>query len=548
MVTLDYIAVLIYLLLMAGIGIFSGWFIKDTSSYFRGNGGIPWPIAGISNFMSLFSTFVFIAYAGIAYEYGLVSLTVFWCTVPPGLIAAFVFSKRWRRTGIQTPVEYLETRFNSSTRQLFSWGGLLMRFLDNMVRLYAVGVFLSAATPLSLEIAILTAGIIIALYTVIGGLWAVAVMDTLQFVVLIFSALILLPLSLKSVGGFSGISNSSPQHLDWFNGPKGQPLWLLVYYVMISLKYNANWTFIQRFYSVRDEKDAKKVGILTSLLFLIFPIVFLLPPLVANIILPDLPDKEMAYVALSTKLLPAGIMGLMLASMFAATMSSLNSEYNVMAGVLTNDVYQRMIRPDAKPNELLWVGRLTTVVIGAIMMLGALYVGRFGGAFEANKLFTGLFAIPLAVPLIFGILLRKPRPWGAAATVLIGALAGLILNTNPNVSWEMATLIEIILCVVIFIASGRFGSHTKEADERTVAFFKKLKTPLAEKEKPIVGAGFKQFLANMFTIALAVSGFLFMAMSVPSLADLSGQLAMGAGLICLLIALIVWRFGRKKVV
>ena len=93
-----------------------------------------------------------------------------------------------------------------------------------------------------------------------GGLWAVTVMDTIQFIVLFFATLILVPLSLQAAGGFSGIAEHAPENLHWFNGPKGAPLWLVVYYAMIVLKYNGNWAFIQRLYAVRDETAARKVA------------------------------------------------------------------------------------------------------------------------------------------------------------------------------------------------------------------------------------------------------------------------------------------------
>ena len=85
---LDYWAIGVYILLMAGIGLSFGWFIKDVGAYFKGNGTIPWVMATVTNFMGLFSTFVFVAYAGIAYEYGLVSVTVFWSTVPACIIGS----------------------------------------------------------------------------------------------------------------------------------------------------------------------------------------------------------------------------------------------------------------------------------------------------------------------------------------------------------------------------------------------------------------------------------------------------------------------------
>src|SRR5690606_23702988 len=107
----------------------------------------------------------------------------------------------------------------------------------------------------------------------------------------------------------------------------------------------------------------------------------------ARVIIPDLADPEQAYVAVCILLFPAGMMGLMLASMFSAAMSSLNSEFNVMAGVLTKDFYQRFLRPEADERHLMWVARATTVGVGLAVTTGALFVGNLGGAFETNKLF-----------------------------------------------------------------------------------------------------------------------------------------------------------------
>ncbi len=538
--TLDYWAVAIYMLLMAGIGLFLGKFIKNIGDYFKGGNAIPWVSGAISNFMTKFSTFIFVAYAGIAYEHGFVALTLIWSTVLPALIGVAFFARRWRRAGIMTPMEFLETRYNMPVRQLFSWLGVFFKILDNMVRLYALGLFVTAATPLSLEMSILVCGIIVALYTVVGGLWAVVITDVVQFIILMVATLILVPLTIQAAGGLSQMKLAIPEHFTWFNGPKGMPLFLMVYYLMILVKYSGNWTFIQRFYSVRDEKASEKQGLLTAVFFFLFPVIFLFPSIAAKAIIPDLANPEMAYVSVCLKLLPTGIMGLMVAAMFAATMSVLSGEYNVTAGVLTKDIYQRLFNPGAKGKEILWVGRLMTLFLGALITVGALYVGGFGGAFEANKLFTGLFALPMTLPLVLGIVLKRPRPWGALATVFGGMILGLFLNSRPDVSWEMATLIEIIACVAIYLISGIIPSRDSAYVQRVEAFFRKLATPLTESEKPKVDPGFIRVMNRLYAVALVVTGLLFAAMSIPSIRVTSGQLAFGAGLLCLVVAVFLW--------
>jgi len=545
--SLDYMAIGGYMLLMAFIGIFFGWFIKDAGAYLKGSGTIPWVVAGISNFMALFSTFVFVAYAGIAYEHGLVAVTVMWSTVPACIFASVFVAKRWRRAVVISPVEYLETRFNAPVRQIVAWSGLLMRLLDNMVRLYAIGIFLCAVTPLTLTQAIILSGIIVTLFTILGGVWAVAVMGTVQFVVLIFATLILLPLSLQEVGGLAGISAKIPQHLLWFNGPKGAPLWLIVYFLMVIIKYNENWTFIQRFYCVRDEKAATKVGYLTAALFLIFPLVFLLPAVAARIMFPELPDREMAYVAVSAKLLPPGLMGVMISSMFAATMSSLNAEYNVISSVLTTDIYKRIFRPKVSEKELFRPAQIFTLVTGTLVLLGGIYVTNFGGAFEANKLFTGIFAIPIGIPLVFGLLMKRPTPQGAMVTVVAGSVTGIILNLFPEkLSWEMATLIETILCFFIFIVSGYVKQSEKINSEKVDGFFRQILKPIPEPEKPTIEPKLKHALSGLFVISFILSGLLFIVASLPSLYLTSGKYSFGAGLICLIISGIIHFIKRKS--
>jgi SSS family transporter len=542
---LDYYAFILYMLLMAGVGGFFGWFVKDIKQYFKGGNTIPWIIGAISNYMGLFSSFVFVAHAGIAYQYGLFGVIILWSTVFPCLIAARYLGKRWRRSGIITPVEYLETRFNSGVRQTFSWIGLVIRFLDNMVRLYAIGIFITTATSFSFYESILISGFVITAFTIVGGVWAVVVMDTLQFVILIFASLILVPLSLEAAGGLSNLMNAHPAHFNLFNGPDATPLWILVYYLLISLKYNANWVFIQRFYSVKDEKSSSKLGYFTAALFFVFPIFFLMPAIAAQEILPDLSNPEMAYVGVAVKLLPTGLMGLMLAAIFSATMSSLNSEFNVMSGVLTNDIYKRLFNPNASDIHYIWVARLNIILIGIVATIGALFVGQLGGAFEANKLLTGIFSIPLAIPLIFGIVFKKPRPLGAIATVIVGIGLGLILNSIAGLSWEMATLIEIVVCFLIFFGSGIFVSKSLEYKTRVEEFFKQLNTPLRKDEIPKISEQFQNMLFMVFIIALATSGLLIFGMAMFSVGTLGSTIAIYGALFLMLLAVILFFYYKK---
>lgn len=544
---LDYVAIGIYIFLMAVIGLSFGWFVKDTGGYFKGGGVIPWVMASITSFFSLFSTFVFVAYAGIAYADGLVAITVFWATVPACIIGGAILAKRWRRTGHTTPMQYLEKRYNLSLQQTVTWVGLIMRFLDNMVRIYAIGIFITVVTPLSLEWAIIISGVITTLFNIIGGVWSVVIMSIVQFLILIFIVLILLPLSFIEAGGIFVLYEKIPQNMTWFNGEKGNFIWLAVFYLVTIFKYNENWTFIQKFYCVRDEKAAMKVGVFAGVLFLIFTPVFLLPAVASSVILPDITDPEMSYVALSKMLLPAGLMGILFASLFAATMSTLNGEYNVMSSVLTNDVYKRLIKPKASEKHLLWVARISIGVVGTLVILGGLYVNKFGGAFEANKLFTGIFAIPLGFPLLFGILFKKPNSFAATLTIIVGTASGIVLNAIPGLLWEWATLIEFGICIFVYFLPAYFMKEVPKHKEEIDQFFETINAPIKEKDKPSISFEYKRNMVYIFIFSFIVSSILFISMSVFSAGQLSGKLGIVAGLLCLISALVLWMYYKKKI-
>jgi len=542
--SLDYIIIITYMILMAGIGIFLGKYIKNVGDYFKGGSGVSWIAGGISNFMTKFSTFVFVAYAGIAYSDGLVAITVMWSTVFPSLFAVFIYAKLWKRAGIISPVEFLETRYNASIRQIFSWSGILLKLLDDMIKLYSIGIFVTAASGIPFSTAVLFCGLVVALYTVVGGFLAVVVTDVVQFVILFLATFILLPLAYNAAGGIGHMQEVIPNNMSFFNGHRGTLSFLSVYYLTIVIKYLGNWTFIQRFYSARSESDGKKIGLLTSALFLVFPVIFLFPSIAARVIIPDLKNPEMAYVSICLKLLPACIMGLMIAAMFASTMSVLSAEFNVTASVLTKDIYQRLFRKNASPKETLWVARLSTLAVGIIVSFGALYVDKLGGAFQVNQYLSGIFSIPMIIPVIMGVLFWRPQPWGAIASMVVGIGLGSILNANKAINWQTATFIEVAVCVIIFLASGFFLSKDAVYNEKVKAFFQKLATPsIASTE---AGDDIVSGLMVLYALAFTVTGSLFVVTSLASLGSQSGNLALGCGIACIITAIIFYSKRKRK--
>lgn len=546
LVALDYATIGIYLVLMAGIGGILGLYVKNVKEYFAGGNAVPWHLGAVSNYMTMVSTFVFVAHAGVAYKDGLVAVVILWSAVPATLLGTAFLAHRWRRAGLVTPVEYLEQRYSSAVRQITSWGGVGFRILDNMVRLYALGVFVSGTLGCSMNQAIAVCGGIVIVYTMIGGLWAVVVTDAVQCAILLMITIVMVPLALTAVGGFGALAEALPHHFTWTHGSKGGFWFLCVYYAMVLIKYNGNWAFIQRFYCTADERAARKMGLMSAALFFVCPVIFMLPAIAAAVLVPDLANPEEAYVSVCKRLLPPGTMGLMIAAMLSATMSTLSAEYNVTAGVLTRDIYRRLFRPQAENREQMFVARAMTVALGAVIICGATQVQRFGGAFEVNKTLMGLIGVPLVVPLLCGVLWRRPKPWGAVAAIVVGICAGLVLTRCPGLNWETATFYQMLVCLgVLFLSAlGKGGSEAYQ--QRVAAFFKRLATPVCESEAATdTSLHGHRAIMTLFAITIGLSGLLFVGVSLFNMSLRGGQFTLAAGLTCCSLAGLLGVWVRK---
>ena len=471
--SLDIAVLGAYAVLLVGVGIVMGRKVKNAGDFFSGGKKVPWWMGAISSYMAMISCFVFIAYAQIGYEDGLVGVTVFWSTAFAILVGTFLFARRWQRANLATPIEYLERRYGPGVRQVVGWCGVAFRVLDNTVRLYTLGVIASQFLGVSLAAGIVLGALLVLAYTLTGGLWSVLVTDIIQCAALMAVAITILPLSLNAVGGLGALYRAAPEHFSLFNGHRGTLCFLGAYYLIVFIKYNGSWSFVQRLASVPNERDAVKMGLLSSAIFFAFPILAVLPAVAARVYLPDLPPEmhERSYIEMCTRLLPPGMLGLMVAAMLAASLSTLAAEFNVTSSVFTTDIYRRVLRKNAGERETLVVARLATLGVAALIAFGALFVSGLGGAFEANKLLMALFGVPIVIPSVFGILWKKPNTKGVYICIAAGVISGLLLKTCwKDLSWEAGTFIQIAVCFAGFFGGALFGTPQKEREDREGLF------------------------------------------------------------------------------
>ena len=313
----DYFILAGYFVVMLGIGAYFWRHMKGMRAYFSGHNQIPWWLSGVSFYMTSFSAFLFVAYSEVAYRYGLVAVTLGCTAIPAVVIGSLFFAARWRRARIDSPVEYLEERYSLGLRQTFGWANIPVRMIDNGLRLYATGLFIAGVAGIPLTDSICYCGLVTLAYTFAGGLWAVTVTDFVQFVVMMAGAVLLVPLALVRVGGLGGLISGSPQGFFHLLQPAQYPwTFLLAWFLVVLCNYNTSFGLVQRYYCVRDEGEARKVGLFVAFLILVGTPLFFLPAMAARQFLPDA-DPKSIYATLCTTLLPSGALGLIIAAMFS---------------------------------------------------------------------------------------------------------------------------------------------------------------------------------------------------------------------------------------
>ena len=503
----DYAMIAGYFVLMLGIGAYFYRYMRGIKDYFSGGNNIPWWLSGVSFYMSSFSVAAFIIYPSLCYRHGWVGVTLLWVAVPATLFSTLFLAQKWRRARIDSPVEYLEQRYSPILRQLFTWQGVPVKIIDDGIKLLAIGKFISVGLGFDMTWSMVCAGGIMLIYTFMGGLWAVAVTDFVQFIVLTAAIIIMFPLAFHRAGGFMAVYNETPDSFFRLTTPEYGWGYVLFLVVMYSLAWSSiNWPLIQRYYCVPRERDAIKVGLTVIALYIIGPPIMFLPAIAAARIMPGLADAGDVYPLLCNTLLPAGMLGLVVAAMFAATMSMLSSDYNVCANVLTNDVYRRLFRPGASERELVLVGRVTTLLVGGLALAAALSMARGQGE-GLFRIMVTLFSVataPVAIPMILGLLSKKVTARAALWGFLSGLAVGLglfflsqykeplvfyrfewlpksseVVLFNFKIKLEMILFVStaaVTLLVMILKTAQRSMQLTEK--EEVYAFFDKLTIPI----------------------------------------------------------------------
>lgn len=597
---LDYSILGIYMLMILGIGFYVFRFNKKTADYFKGGGHVPWKLSAVSLFISGFSAFMFVGASGITYSNGGGAMLLFSFALPAYLLGYFIFGPLWRRTRIDTPLQFLTRRFSQETTYCYTLLAVVPNTLVLGIMIYTLCIFITSALGISemtfnlgfatfdgFEFMLLVTGVVLVIYTTLGGLWAVMVTDGLQFLIVLLVTAIITPMAFALLGdgsimdGISRLVREAPQ--GYFDIElEGKPfLFWPTWFVYIIFGYNVNWHIAQRYYSVSDERDTKKMALWCGGLSFVLPMLWILPVMTTPILFPDMaalwPElaqpSEASFVTLALAVLPHGMLGLLAAAIFAATMSSTDTLFNWLAAVLTKDVYVPVAtrfsgRAPAEKTQM-WVGKLCVALLGIIAIWVAFNVKRFGGAFDVYMRAESLYKITLFVPVFLGLLYTKTPWWSALASVaagvvsvlVIGVFAALqselplqfmnILFADISVTWfgfdltryELNATVGLAVSGLVFFVSAFFNKRQGDFKTRIESFETDLKTPAyAELDERITPEGLKAY-GIMGWLALGM-GVGMIGLALPTWGD-GGGLNFIAGILAAIVGAVILRAIRR---
>ncbi|MEG3695317.1 transporter [Vibrio coralliirubri] len=545
---LNTLIVGIYFLFLIAIGWMFRTFTSTTSDYFRGGGNMLWWMVGATAFMTQFSAWTFTGAAGKAYADGLAVAIIFLANAFGYLMNYLYFAPKFRQLRVVTPIDAIRMRFGSFNEQVFTWSGMPNSIVSAGIWLNGLAIIASGIFGFDMTTTIVLTGLVVLVMSVTGGSWAVIASDFMQMVIIMAVTVTCAAVAIVQGGGVTEIINDFPvaEGASFVSGNNLNyvsifGIWaFFIFFKQFSITNNMLNSY--RYLAAKDSKNAKKAALLACILMTIGPIIWFMPPwfvagqgvdLAAHY--PDAGSKagDFAYLYFVEQYMPAGMVGLLIAAMFAATMSSMDSGLNRNSGIFVINFYQPILRPNATEKELMIVSKLMSTFFGLAIILIALFINSLKGLslFDTMMYVGALIGFPMTIPAFCGFFLKKTPDWAGWGTLVVGAIVSYIVgfvitaemlqnlfNLEPLTSREWSDLkvavgliAHLTFTAGFFILSTLFYKPLEASRQKDVdTFFNNLATPLVSESTAQKKLDNKQ--RHMLGSLIAVSGVAVMAM------------------------------------
>lgn len=545
----DYIVIAIYFVLILAIGVvFSRMASKSTSDYFRGGGRMLWWMVGSTAFMAQFSAVTFTGAAGKAFADGFAIVAVYIGNTFAFFVGYAFFVHRFRQMRVDTPTEAIKRRFGPQNETFFAWALIAFSFLNAGVWLNALGVFTSAVFDADMTLTIITIGFTVLFVSVLSGAWGVVASDFVQTLVVAVVSIACAIVALIMVDGPVNMVKNFPG--GFLIGPNmNYPLILFGTFIFFLPKQvitmmNLHDSF--RWLNAKDSFNARKAAILAMTLMGVGSIIWFIPPWASATLYPDaaadyaqLGNKagDAVYLVFAKNAMPIGTVGLLMAGLFAASMSSMDSALNKNAGIFIRSIYQPFLAKRNKIKEdkkLLRLSQVVSFISGLGVITAALFFASLKklSLFELMMSVSTMVQVPMMVPLVVGIVVKKTPKWAPWATIAVGFFVSwLVMNVFTadvcaglfgidSLTEREIIDMNIILTVAghVFITAGFFWAtslfYNEAKDDHkleTDRFFEDLETPyIADDQQDDFDRQQRRKLGNM-VMAMSI-GILLMGL------------------------------------
>lgn len=491
--TLDASVFGIYILAVLGLGFYAARKGERTKrDYFLAGDKLPWWMIGGSIIASNISSHHLVGAMGVAYNRGFVAIAIEWGAILIGFNALlWIFLPFYLRNGFYTMPEFLQKRFGGAART--TYGALVLLtyvFVEIAAVLYLGALALHSLLGIPIMASVLILSVATGLYTILGGLRAVIWTEMLQLVVLLLGGIALSVATLNAVGGFSAVWETSK---DWdlilpANDPDFPWTMYLGGALCISVFYCATNQFIvQRVLAAKDEWHARMGVVFQNYLKFFIPFIITIPGLVAPKLFPNLEKADLLFPMLVEKLLPPGLVGLVMAGLIAAVMSHLSGALNSCTTILTVDFYLSYFRKNARDEDAIRFGRISGVIV---LVIGVICTGMLVQHSEKPVFLYllnayGLFTPGIATMFLLGILWKRTTHAGAlAAGALTIPLSIAMEIAYPKMPFFNRTGIVFWSCMVLCVLVSLVTKPKSDAELTGLIWNKEsLRLPPDQREK-----------------------------------------------------------------
>src|SRR5512137_925482 len=422
----DVIVIAGYLVGIVGLGLWA-WRRRrkgqaSSAAYFLAGSSLRWPVIGLALFSTNISTIHLVSLAQEGYVNGLAYGNFEWMAAFLLIVLALFFAPFYIRSRVATLPDFLEKRYSRAARDWLAGLSIVSAvFIHIGFSLYTGAVVLRGLFGIDIATSIIVTALLTGLYTVVGGLLAVVVTESIQTIVLILGSACVLGFGLAKIGGWGAlVAAVEPVKLTVLRTAAETPT-LPWYAVLLGYPVIGLWA--------KDERNARLGPLFTGFIKILPVFLFVLPGLIAYGLVRQgaLPAPESSadvYSLLINRVLPAGLKGVVAAALLAALMSTVSGALNSIATLFTLDIYKRW-RPGTSEKRLTFVGRIVTVAGMTVAILWSPFVSHFQSLFQGITAVICYIAPPITAVFIWGVLWRKASAAAAQVTLMAGSALGL---------------------------------------------------------------------------------------------------------------------------